>query len=93
MMGYEGKFNSIHVSPFFNNVVFVATAVSQFSEDRTSWLHGYEKGGMTLKTPAMLENIIIIDSFLAMDQTFIVTATKKEVAIWTIGEANFDELI
>lgn len=33
MMGYEGNFNQIHVSPYFNNVVFAVTSVSQFSED------------------------------------------------------------
>lgn len=93
MMGYAGKFNTIHVSPYFNNVVFTSTAVSQFSQDRVSELHGYEKGGMTLKTRAMSENINIIDSFQAMGQDFIVTATTKEVAIWTIGAENFEELI
>jgi hypothetical protein len=31
MLGYEGKYNKIHISKYFNNVIFAATSVSQFS--------------------------------------------------------------
>jgi hypothetical protein len=56
-------------------------------------LCGYEKGGVTLKTKAMVENIVIIDTFTAQETNFIATATKLEVAIWTVGEGGFEEML
>jgi len=41
----------------------------------------------------MWENITIIETFNAQDTNFIATATKKEVAIWTVGEQGFDEVL